>query len=133
MEEFEMGLYRRILRIPETVHITNKEVLKGINQDLDIIYTVKKSQIPVPFYENEDRYSLLQNIIQGEVVGKRGPRRRKISWWRNLITRIWFIIFCNASKTFNYVIIGVSNIVQHDSVQNNNFLRSDRDFFRNTS
>lgn len=32
---------------------------------------------------------ILQNIIQGKVVGERGPGRRRISWLRNLRTVVW--------------------------------------------
>lgn len=90
LEAFEMWLYRRMLKIPWTAHTTNKEVLERIKKKQEIVYTIKcrKLEYLGHVMRNQERYSLLQTIMQGKVKGKRGPGRRRISWLRNL--RTWF-------------------------------------------
>jgi Reverse transcriptase (RNA-dependent DNA polymerase) len=90
LEAFEMWLYRRILKIPWTAHTTNKEVLQRMKKDQEIVYTIKRRKLEYLGHvmRNQDRYSLLQSIMQGKIKGKRGPGRRRVSWLRNL--RTWF-------------------------------------------
>lgn len=54
------------------------------------MYIIKKRKLEYLGHvmRNKDRYSLLQTIIQGKILGRRGPGRRRISWLRNL--RTWF-------------------------------------------
>lgn len=90
IEAFEMWLYRRILRISWVDHVTNAEVLRRMNKTTELIYTIKsrKLQYLGHIMRNENRYGLLQQILQGKVNGRRGPGRRRISWLKNL--RTWF-------------------------------------------
>lgn len=39
---------------------------------------------------SENIYQLLQNILQGKVLGKRGAGRRRISWLK--ILRTWYTV-----------------------------------------
>lgn len=86
IEAFEMRLYRRMMRISWTEHITNEEVLRRMNKQKEIVNTIKirKLQYLGHIMRNDSRYSLLQTIIQGKIDGRRGPGRRRISWLHNL-------------------------------------------------
>lgn len=90
LEAFEMWTYRRILRISWVDHVTNVEVLLRMNKTTEIVKTIKirKLQYFGHIMRNEQRYGILQRILQGKVLGKRGPGRRRISWLKNL--RSWF-------------------------------------------
>ena len=85
-----MWLYHRILNISWTAHITNVEVLRKMRKERVVIKTVKirKLQYQGHLMRNEQRFYLLQSILQGQVLGKRGVGRPRISWLRNL--RTWF-------------------------------------------
>lgn len=86
---FEMWLYRRMLRIPWTDRIRNTEVLSRMDTEVQILNTVKsqKLQYFAHVIRNE-KYRLLQLIMEGKIEGKRRPGRRKTSWLKNL--REWF-------------------------------------------
>lgn len=45
LEAFEMWLYRRILKIPWTAHVTNVRVLERINKGMEIIKTIKTRKL----------------------------------------------------------------------------------------
>lgn len=90
LEAFELWLYRRILKISWTEKITNVEVLKRMNTKPELLNIVKcrKLQYLGHIMRNNERYNLLQQILQGKINSKRGPGRRRISWLANL--RSWF-------------------------------------------
>uniref|UniRef100_A0A8D8SMX4 Craniofacial development protein 2 n=1 Tax=Cacopsylla melanoneura TaxID=428564 RepID=A0A8D8SMX4_9HEMI len=71
LDAFEMWLYRRILRIPWTAKVTNKDVLRRMKKEMEVLNTVKvrKLQYLGHIMRNENRYFLLQNSIQGKVYG----------------------------------------------------------------
>lgn len=86
LEAFEMWIYRRMLKISWTARITNKEVLRRMKKELEILYTIKRRKLEYlgHIMRNQHRYTLLQSIMQGKVKGKRGPGSRRISCLRNL-------------------------------------------------
>lgn len=90
LEAFEMWCYRRILRISWVDRITNEEVLRRMDKEREVLNNIKKRKLEYlgHIMRNEHRYSLLQLILQGKVLGRRGPGRRRISWLHNL--RKWF-------------------------------------------
>lgn len=89
LEAFEMWVYRRILRISYTEHITNIEVLRRMGKEKEISLTVKKRKLEyLGHLMRHDKYRLLQLIVQGKIDSKRGPGRRRHSWLHNL--RQWF-------------------------------------------
>ena len=90
LEAFEMWLYRRILRVSWRDRVTNVEILRRMNKGKEVldIVKVRKLQYLGHIMRNENRYVLLQKILQGKVYGARGPGRRRISWLKNL--RTWF-------------------------------------------
>lgn len=89
LEAVEMWIYRRILKIPWTDHITNVEVMQRIGKEKEVVFTVKKRKLEyLGHIMRHDKYRLLQLIVQGKVHGKRGPGRRRHSWMHNL--RQWF-------------------------------------------
>ena len=85
LEAFEMWVYRRMLRIPWTDHITNQEVLHRMNKDRTILETIKKRKTAyLGHVMRQDKYRFLQLIMEGKIEGKRGPGRRQCSWLKNL-------------------------------------------------
>ncbi|MDK1801117.1 hypothetical protein LRR74_28510, partial [Klebsiella pneumoniae] len=89
LEAFEMWTYRRILRISWVSRITNKEVLRRMGKEKEIIDTVKIRKLQyLGHVMRGERYTLLQTIIQGKIQGKRSIGRRRISWLNNL--RQWY-------------------------------------------
>lgn len=89
LEAFEMWVYRRMLRIPWTDKITNIDVLRRMGKDTEILFTVKERKLQyLGHISRNQKYGLLQLIIQGKIQGKRNVGRRRISWLRNL--REWF-------------------------------------------
>jgi len=45
IEAFELWLYRRILKIPWTVRITNAEVLRRMKTDTELVNTIKITKL----------------------------------------------------------------------------------------
>ena len=89
LSAFEMWLYRRILRISCTDHITNEEVLWRVGKQQEIAFTVKRRKLEYFCYlMRHNKYPLHQLILQGKVDGRRGPGRWRNSWLQNL--RQWF-------------------------------------------
>jgi hypothetical protein len=90
LEAFEMWCYRRVLRVSWVDRITNDEILHRMGKEREIMVTVKKRKLEYlgHIMRNEQRYGLLQLILQGKICGSRGPGRRRISWLKNL--RTWF-------------------------------------------
>jgi len=72
LESFEMGIYRRILKISWTEHITSMEVMQRLGKEKEVVFTVEKWKLE----------------YFGQVDSKRGPGRRRHSWLHNL--RQWF-------------------------------------------
>ena len=86
-----MWLYRRMLKIPWTERVTNVEVLRRMDKDMELLGIVKRRK--AAYFGHVFRghkYELLRLIIQGKIEGKRGIGRRRMSWMRNL--RQWFQI-----------------------------------------
>jgi hypothetical protein len=89
LEAFEMWVYRRILRISWTEHVTNTEVIQRIGKEKEIVNTIKQRKLEyLGHILRHDKYRLLQLIVQGKIDSKRGPGRRRHSWLQNL--RKWF-------------------------------------------
>ena len=85
LEAFEMWLYRRILKIPWTAKVTNEEVLKRVNQQRQLFDTIKERKTAyLGHIMRNEKYQLLQLIIEGKIEGKRGLGRKKMSWLRNI-------------------------------------------------
>lgn len=68
LEDFEMWIYRRILRIPCAEYVTNLEVLRRMEKGLQILHKVKKRDLQyLGHIIRGPRYDILQLIIQGEM------------------------------------------------------------------
>lgn len=89
LEAFEMWVYRRILKISWTERVRNTEVSERIGKQAEILHKVKtrKLQYFAHVMRNE-KYRILQLVMQGKIVGKRRPGKRKTSWLKNL--REWY-------------------------------------------
>ena len=89
LEAFEMWCYRRMLKIPWTDFVRNTEVLDRMGKKVELLYDVKRRQLEYfGHVMRNEKYRLLQLIIQGKIEGRRGPGRRKTSWLKNL--RDWY-------------------------------------------
>lgn len=97
LESFELWVYRRMLKISWTARVTNTEVMKRINKEMEIIETIKIRKLQyLGHITRGTRYAMLQLIMQGKILGKRSIGRRRISWLRNL--REWY--GCTSSELF---------------------------------
>lgn len=89
LEAFEMWVYRRILKISWTDRVSNVKVLRLLNKKTEILNTIKRRKLQYfGHIMRNDKYQLLQLLIQGKIQGKRPPGRRRTSWLKNL--RTWF-------------------------------------------
>ncbi|CAG9835438.1 unnamed protein product [Diabrotica balteata] len=89
VEAFEMWSYRHILRISWTEHVTNEEVLRRIGKEREVEISIKKKKLEyLGHVMRQNKYRVLQLIVQGKIDSRRGPGRRRHSWLQNL--RQWF-------------------------------------------
>lgn len=81
LEAFGMWLYRRILRISWVDRVTNETLLERMEKEKEVMKTIKRRKLEYlgHIMRNDNKYKLLKSILQGKVVGKRGPGRRRIS------------------------------------------------------
>ena len=80
LESFEMWIYRRILRISWIKHTTNEEVLRRVDKTKEVTFTVQMRKMKYSGHVmRNNKYRLLQLILQGKVDGGRGPGRRRNS------------------------------------------------------
>ena len=87
IDAFEMWCYRRILRIPWIHHVSNDTVLQRIGRQLEFLQNVKRRKLEYfGHVMRNEKYHLLQLILQGKIEGQRSAGRRRISWLRNLRT-----------------------------------------------
>lgn len=94
--------------------LTNEEVIRRITREPQLLSVAKKSKVEYfgKIMRCMERKELLKLILPGKVNGKRRPRRRHISWLKNL--RTWCKItstelFHGALKTLN-ISVQIANI-----------------------
>lgn len=77
IKAFELWIYRIMLRIPCTARVTIKEVLRRMDWYRKLLRTieVRKTAYLVQILRNE-KYGLLQVILQGGVDGRKGISRK---------------------------------------------------------
>uniref|UniRef100_A0A8D8UNP4 Craniofacial development protein 2 n=1 Tax=Cacopsylla melanoneura TaxID=428564 RepID=A0A8D8UNP4_9HEMI len=80
IEAFEMWTYRRILKIKWTDKITNEEVLRRLNKEREIIFTIKKRKLEFfgHIMRNPIKYKVPVSIIRGDVNGRRTQGRPEL-------------------------------------------------------
>lgn len=84
IDVFEMWCYRRMLRISWIHHVSNDTVLQRINGQLQ--YVKRRKLEYFGHIMRNEKYHLLQLILQGKIEGRRSAGRRRLSWLRNLRT-----------------------------------------------
>lgn len=85
LEAFEMWVYRRLLKIPWTDHISNEEVLRRIGKDRDLVVDIKKRKTAyLGHVIRSDRMKLLKVIKGGKIEGRRGIGSGQHSWLKNI-------------------------------------------------
>ena len=76
---------RRMLRISNIEHITNKTVLRRMNVNRENLGFVKRRKTSyLGHIYRGSRYEFLRLIMEGKVEGRKGPGRRQCSWLRNV-------------------------------------------------
>lgn len=66
-------------------HTTNAEVLQRMNKEKELMLLIKKRKTQYfGHIMRNQKYELLQLIIEGKINNKRGPGRRRNSWLKNL-------------------------------------------------
>jgi hypothetical protein len=80
---FEIWVYRRIGHKSWKEKKTNKAVLEKLGMKQDLLNEVKTRQLK--YFGNIKRHdSLLKNILEGRVEGKRARGRRRYTWENNI-------------------------------------------------
>lgn len=101
IEAFELWTYRRMLKISWTDKVTNKEVLRRVEKETELIFTIQRRKLEyLGHVMRGPKYEILRLIIQGKISGKRSIGRRRISWMKNL--RQWFS--CTSTDLFRAAI-----------------------------
>ncbi|RZF39011.1 hypothetical protein LSTR_LSTR014707 [Laodelphax striatellus] len=74
LEAFEMWLYRRMLRVSWVDRITNQEILSRMRKGKELLPMIKSRKLEYlgHIMRNTERYQLLQVILQGKILGRRG-------------------------------------------------------------
>jgi len=85
IEAFEMWIYRRIQKISWVDHISNSEVLRRMGTERALLQLAKRRKTAYfGHLMRNNKYELLQLIVQGKIEGKRGVGRKQLSWARNI-------------------------------------------------
>uniref|UniRef100_A0A8D8LLB2 Endonuclease-reverse transcriptase n=1 Tax=Cacopsylla melanoneura TaxID=428564 RepID=A0A8D8LLB2_9HEMI len=113
LEAFEMWCYRRILNISWVEKISNLEVLRRMNKNLEVVKTIKSRKLKYfGHMMRGEKYEILHRILQGKICGKKGRGRPRIDWLQNL--KEWFQyntkqIF-NAAKNKHHIAMMISDL-----------------------
>lgn len=97
LESLEMWVYRRILKISCTDHVTNKDILRRLDKNRELLTTIKRRKTAYfGHIMRGSKYQLLQLIIEGKIEGinnRREDRRQarhleennyqKLDWHHN--------------------------------------------------
>lgn len=79
LEVFKIWGYRRILKISWTARKTNKEILKWIGREHELLLTMKSRKTAyLGHVLRNEGYHLLHLVIEGKIEGKRGLDRKKM-------------------------------------------------------
>ncbi|RWS06003.1 endonuclease-reverse transcriptase-like protein [Dinothrombium tinctorium] len=79
VDSFELWCWRRLLRIPWTARVTNREVLERINPDMSL--EGKITRLRLTYIGHVMRSSTLEkDLMLGMVSGKRRPGRQRMRW-----------------------------------------------------
>lgn len=114
IDTFEMWLFRRMLKISWTERINNQRVLEKMGKQKELLTTIKTRTLEYigHIMRNNQRYNVLQLILQGKIEGKISFGRRRISWMKNLLN--WYnttsIDVFRASLDRNDIANMISNI-----------------------
>ena len=84
-----MWVYRRMLKISWTDRVRNTDVLARMKKEVEVLYEIKRRKLDYFGHViRNEKYRLLQLVMEGKIEGKRKQGRRKTSWLKNL--RDWF-------------------------------------------
>ena len=98
IQAFEMYLYRRLLRIPWILKVSNDEVLRRMEKQRELLLTIKQRKTQyLGHVMRGKKYQLLQLIIEGKIQGKRSIGRRRNSWLKDI--RRWYS--CTSEEAFH--------------------------------
>lgn len=108
-----MWCYRRILNISWIDKVSNLEVLRRMNKNVEVLKTIKTRKLEYFGHMiRGEKYTLLQLILQGKICGKRGRGRKRTSWLQNL--REWYDYnscqLFNAARNKHHLAIMISDL-----------------------
>ncbi|XP_075151162.1 uncharacterized protein LOC142225273 [Haematobia irritans] len=85
LEAFEIWIYRRILKIPWTAHVSNAEVLRKMHCERELIAAIKRRKTAyLGHIMRNQKYKLLQNITRIKIEGKPIRGRKELTWLDNI-------------------------------------------------
>lgn len=85
LEAFEMWVFRRMLKIPWTDHVTNAEVINRMGRERELLQLVKRRKAAyLGHIFRNTKYQFLKLIMEGKIEGRRGIGRKKYSWLKNI-------------------------------------------------
>lgn len=106
-EAIKMWTYRRVVIIPWTNYVINKQVFDHFNQERELLHTIEvyKTSYPEHFLRAL-KYFLPQLIVQRKIEWKRGIRRRHLADLKHeeLIRR------AKDHETFSEVIVNIHRL-----------------------
>ena len=86
LETFEMWVWRRLIKISWTGHVTNKEVLERIKEKRSILATIEKRQRNwIGKMLRSD--NLLKDTLEGRMRGRRARGKQRQKWLDNIIQK----------------------------------------------
>ncbi len=83
LEAFEMWTYRKLLKIPWTMKLSNNHVLDKMNSKRSLIYTIKNKKLK--YFGHLIRHSKLHRmLLEGQANGRRAKGRPRMSYINNI-------------------------------------------------
>jgi len=85
IEAFEMWGFRRLLRIPWTQRKTNEWILEKLNEDRQLLNSIKTRKIRYYGHVMRKPSCLEKDIVQGCISGSRSRGRQRRRWTENIV------------------------------------------------
>ncbi|GFO33066.1 endonuclease-reverse transcriptase [Plakobranchus ocellatus] len=80
----EMWFYRRLLRISWRERRTDQSILEELNEERKLLNYIKKRKLTFFGHTCRSKCTLMKNILQGRMEGKRQRGRPRINYFDNI-------------------------------------------------
>ena len=85
IRSLEMWIYRRMLKISYQEHISNEDILVGLNVRSQLMKMIKEGKCRYfRHIVRVERYEYRRLLLEGAVDGKRGRGRPRNTWFSNI-------------------------------------------------